>query len=215
MSSEILCAVRSGNLRLVETILHKHPAAVLTGKNINGYTPILMAILSRRHVIARWLLEHGGADVTDVTGNGASTWKILTFYYNMEKRNPRLHVRMEITGLLRTMSLQMDPPILYYMKHMGDHEHMFRQARRLRERLPLYLAVVQIRQVLDLGTSLIRPLQDIVFGYVVSTTTDEIWELEGLIQTLIECGWKTQSGPLKEGASFDMWAEKATTRTIL
>jgi hypothetical protein len=78
-----------------------------------------------------------------------------------------------ISALLRVMVLR-DAPLVELITCLSpERSQVVNDGARLRTRLPAYLA--QRRALLDAHCPLIAPLQDLVHGYEVPTTTAELW----------------------------------------
>jgi hypothetical protein len=80
---------------------------------------------------------------------------------------------VEITAMLRVMVLHGGPPASLTAELAPPLQQIVQDGARLRERLPAYLT--QRRALLDAHCPLLPPLQDLVHGYEVPTTTDELW----------------------------------------
>jgi hypothetical protein len=128
-----------------------------------------------------WLLEHGGADILDVANNGATVWDVLeTFLVGRSVEDEEdsddddpMYDATAVTALLRVMVLQDAPPAELTERLSPEHATVVQEGPRLRARLPASLA--QRRALLDAHCPLIAPLLDLVHGYEVPTTTDELW----------------------------------------
>jgi hypothetical protein len=78
-----------------------------------------------------------------------------------------------VTALLRVMVLRDAPPAQLIELLSQEHAQVVQDGARLRVRLPAY--ITQRRALLDAHCPLIAPLQDLVHGYEMPTTTDELW----------------------------------------
>jgi hypothetical protein len=110
----------------------------------NGFTALLLCCEFAEYTCALWLLEYGGAEISDVTSSGETVWDLL-----------RKHVRVHpagMTPLLRTMVLRSAPPAGVYVdlvpivcsqllaRYLSEIEQVVEEGGRLRLRLPAYLA---------------------------------------------------------------------------
>jgi hypothetical protein len=125
-----------------------------------------------------WLLEHGGANITDTAGDGSTVWDALKecLVEDEIEQDDEDHVEHDavaVTFLLRVMMLWGAPPAELATRLSPEHARVVQEGARMRARLPAYLA--QRRALLDAHCLLIAPLQDLVHDYEVPTTTDELW----------------------------------------
>jgi hypothetical protein len=87
---------------------------------------------------------------------------------------------MDITAvfaLLRVMVLRGPPPAELVTRMTKEIAQVVDDGARLTARLPAYLA--RRRALLDSYCPLIAPLQAIVIGYEMPTTTEELWATLG------------------------------------
>jgi hypothetical protein len=117
-------------------------------------------------------LEHGGADIAEVTDSGKTVWtNIAVRVFSMRLAHEAV---AEVTALLRVMVLRTSPPTKFVARLRPDHARVVEEGARLRAALPVYL--VQRRTLLDAHCPLIPPLLALVRGYDPEpTTTEELW----------------------------------------
>jgi hypothetical protein len=75
--------------------------------------------------------------------------------------------------MLRVMLLHGGPPDSLTAELAPPFQRIVQDGARLRARLPAYLA--QRRALLGANCPLLPPLHDLVHGYEMPTTTDELW----------------------------------------
>jgi hypothetical protein len=78
-----------------------------------------------------------------------------------------------LVSILRIMVLHGGPPKLLAANLTPPFRQIVQDGARLLARLPAYLA--QRRALLDAHCPLLPPLQDLMHGYEVPTTTDDLW----------------------------------------
>jgi hypothetical protein len=147
--------------------------------------------------MVQWLLEFGGAQITDTNKEEASVWTcigysslphVLKRAYRKDGDGNYVFIDAEyvparevvydgdigaLTAMLRVMVLHGGPPPSLTQDLAPPFQQIVRDGARLRARLPAYLA--QRRALLDAHCPLLPPLRDLVHGYEVPTTTDELW----------------------------------------
>jgi hypothetical protein len=99
-------------------------------------------------VTVQWLLEHGGADITDTAPRGWTVWDSLQL--NLEEiafeDNPVLG---QVTALLRVVVLRSAPPADLVARMFLQHSSVVQEGA--------------------------RPLRALVSSYEEPTTTEELW----------------------------------------
>jgi hypothetical protein len=103
----------------------------------------------------QYLIEHGGANLSEVRNDGKDCWDLLLATFPWKK--------CDVSALLRVMVLRMAPPPALAAKLRPEHAWIIKEGARLRAGIPAYLAG---RRAL-LAAHLIGPLQAIVSGYVL------------------------------------------------
>jgi hypothetical protein len=182
-STALILAAQSGHLETVVWLL-KEGGSHIGEANCHGCTAMLNAAHFGRLETVTWLLEHGGANIKDKTKSGTMVWYMLRPHLTNVaddtdedddddvQRADDNHATAVIT-LLRVMLLQDAFPWWLTAQLSPEHAEVVQEGARLRVRLPAYLT--QRRALLDAHYPLIAPLQDLVHGYEVPTTTDELW----------------------------------------
>ena len=185
----LLYAAHRGQLRVVKYLLSSEGGASITETDDAGNTALLLA--AGRCTIfyppfVQWLLEHGGAQITDVDNRGKSVWsdRAASFSFlslrlrETYKRNdageyvPTANTA-RLTTMLRAMVLHGGPPESLTAALAPPLQRIVQDGARLRARLPAYLA--QRRALVDAHCPLLPPLRALVHGYEEPTTTDEFW----------------------------------------
>jgi hypothetical protein len=156
-------AVRRGSLPMVKYLLSSEGGANISEIDGDGCTALLLA---EEPMMVKWLLEYGGADITDVDNMGRSVWGCPSF--------PSFTLyRTESSEMFRTMVLHEEPPAWLLEELPGSFKRIAEDGERLRARLPAHLA--QRRIFVDSHCChLLSPLLDLVHGYA-ELTTDELW----------------------------------------
>jgi hypothetical protein len=123
------------------------------------------------------LLEHGGASIADVDNDGSTFWDPLEDSLVKDDEDHDawwpVYNATAVTALLRVMVLRTAPPAQLTARLAPEHARLAQEGARLRSMLPAYLA--QRWVLLDAHCPLIAPLQDLVHGYEMPTTTEELW----------------------------------------
>jgi hypothetical protein len=136
--------------------------------------------------VIQWLLEYGGAQITDTDNEGSSVWtdtphracglpkKLIGAYtvYDDGENVPNGD-KVALTAMLRVMLLHGGPPPSLAKDLAPPFQRIVQDGARLRARLSAYL--VQRRALVDAHCLLLPPLRDLVRGYEEPTTTDELW----------------------------------------
>jgi hypothetical protein len=132
--------------------------------------------------MVQWLLEYGGAQITDTDNEGGSVWtdnlqgayclpaKLMGAYVEYDDGEDTLINGdfLALTAMLCVLVLHGGPP-----ESLAQDQQIVKDGARLRARLPAYLA--QRRVLLDAHCPLLPPLLNLVHGYEEPTTTDELW----------------------------------------
>jgi hypothetical protein len=177
-NTALILAAQYGRLETVEWLL-KEGGSHIGEANHHSCTAMLHAAYFGMLEIVAWLLEHGGANIADVDIEGRTVWNILEEHLVEDEEgsgdddeDPVYDATM-VTALLRVMVLRGAPPAELTACLAPEHAQGVHEGARLRARLPAYLA--KRRALLDTHCPLIAPLQDLVHGYEIPTTTDELW----------------------------------------
>jgi hypothetical protein len=177
--------------------------AHITDVNWLGATAMLSAAMGFNSLpTLKWLLEEGGARITerDSAGHSALFWaaaseRLTTCQWLLEHggadimevnhtgrniwhllggRLVRAANAAELTALLQVMVLRSAPPPDFMAQLRPEHVRVVEEGARLKEALPAYLA--RRRALLDSHCPLIAPLRDLVRDYDPEpTTTEELW----------------------------------------
>jgi ankyrin repeat protein len=189
----LLVAAEHGRLEMVEYLLSLEGGASIAETDVEGNTALLLAAGYHCHPsIVQWLLEYGGAQITDTNNAGDSVWTVhyidslqvmLIDAYKKDDDDEEFiiiggeYVPMEntvaLTAMLRVMVLHGGPPDTLTVKLAPPLQQIVQDGVRLRARLPAYLA--QRRALLGANCPLLSPLQDLVHGHEMPTTTEELW----------------------------------------
>jgi hypothetical protein len=150
----------------------------------------------------KWLLNEGGARITDRDHDGSSalleaascgiiptcqwflehggadiadeTYDGVTIWDMVQSHYTLLNMNAAVSALLRVMVLKSDPPAGFVARMRPEYKRVVEEGARLRAALPAYLA--QRRALLDAHCPLIAPLLSLVRDYDPEpTTTEEIW----------------------------------------
>jgi hypothetical protein len=140
--------------------------------------------------VVQWLLEYGGAQITETDNEGESVWTQRSYDglpHRLEsaytKDEDRKYVSFDgefvpnrdivaLTAMLRVMLLHGGPPESLTAELAPPLQQIMDYGTRLRARLPAYL--MQRRALFDAHCPLLLPLRDLVHGYEEPTTTDEL-----------------------------------------
>jgi hypothetical protein len=196
----LLCAATKEHLHVVQYLLSSEGGASITEKDDMGNTALLLAASyygPSCPTMVQWLLEFGGAQITDTDNENTSVWTGKWMYGlpNMLKSAyakgdddeyisidgayvPTDEIVSGVdaaaqTSMLRVMVLHGGPPPSLTQDLAPPLQKIVQDGARLRAQLPAYLA--QRRALLDAHCPLLPPLQDLVHGYEEPTTTDEFW----------------------------------------
>jgi hypothetical protein len=170
--SALMLASLMGRIAIVAWLLTEGRAGI-SEVNGEGFTAFLCAATDiATFTTFQWLLEHGGADVTDTTLDGRTVWDLLWASFVGSAKRPA-HLDM-LTNMLRVMALRSSPPVDLVVHMSLEHSLILKEGARLRAELPAYLA--QQRALLAEHTSLIAPLRALVSSYEEPTTTEELWD---------------------------------------
>jgi hypothetical protein len=120
-------------------------------------------------------LEHGGADIAEVTDAGLTVWTMLGYSLFFILHPADNAVVEAAIALLRAMIVRKTPPAYFVAPlRRPEHARVVEEGAVLRAALPAYL--VRRRALLDAICPLIPPFQDLVRGYDSElTTTEELW----------------------------------------
>jgi hypothetical protein len=188
----LLYAARSGHLKVSQHLLSSEVGASMTETDIHGNTALLLAAGSDCHPpLFQWLLEHGGAQITNTNNAGETVWTVNRLY-GLPNLFKRAYMKdrggeydftdgkyvskrdiVALTSMLRVIMLHGEPPASLVADLAPPLQQIVQDGARLRARLPAYLA--RRRAFLDAKCPLLPPLRDLVHGYEEPTTTDELW----------------------------------------
>jgi hypothetical protein len=187
----LLCAADHGNLDAVQYLLSPEGGASISETDHAGNTALLFSAgvdFMCHSTIVQWLLEYGGAQITDADYEGTSVWTVgwqaglpnlLKCTYAKLDRNfvtvdgDYIENTVALTAMLRVMVLHGGPPESLTADLAPPLQQIVQDGARLRARLPAYRT--QRRAHLDAHCPLLPPLQALVHGYEEPTTTDELW----------------------------------------
>jgi hypothetical protein len=198
---KFLDAAINGDLPRVQKMLADGDA-LITDADEYGQTALLCAAgFSDALLTMKWLLEEGGARITERNHRGytalhqaalsgdftACKWLLehggadiaeanyrgITIWEILAKEFSR-RPAAEVTTLLRVLVVRGDPPADLFARLRPEHARVVEEGARLRAALPAYL--VRRRAILDAHCPLIAPLLALVRGYDPEpTTTEELW----------------------------------------
>jgi hypothetical protein len=175
----LLCAALCGFLPMVKWCLSA--GSSIDECNNHGNRALHCAAEGGQLPTCQYLLEHCNADITSANKRGQSVWEILKWYLvdagnsiDLFDSGRFVGNATAVTSLLRVMVLKCDPPAELVALLSIEHALVVQEGARLRMRLPEYLARRR-RAVLDAPCPLIAPLQALVQGYEVLTSTEELW----------------------------------------
>jgi hypothetical protein len=141
-----------------------------------GSTDLIIAAFGGQLELVPWLVEHGGANIANIADyDGTTVWDELERHLvndDGEDLDPDYDATA-VTVLLRVMVLRDAPPAELITRLSPEHARVVQDGARLRAQFPAYLG--QRHVLLDMHCPLIAPLQDLVHGFEVPTTTDELW----------------------------------------
>jgi hypothetical protein len=185
----LLHAVEEGHLELVQYLLSSEGGSSITETDNKGNTALLLADNNLK--IVQWLLEYGGAQITDTNDAGDSVWSVhgmsslqefLISAYTTSEEGYYVSINGEyvpkgdisaLTAMLRVMVLHGGPSEALEEILPPPFQRIVQDGARLRARLPAYF--VRRRALSDAHCPLLPPLKDLVHGYEEPTTTDELW----------------------------------------
>jgi hypothetical protein len=194
-----LHAAENGHLQVVQYLLSLEGGASINDTDGDGNTALLLAAGDCCPPMIQWLLEFGGAQITDTNNEETSVWTVpgydRDFLLNMlksayAKGDDDEYISIDgayvpadeiepngdivtLTAMLRVMVLHGGPPESLTQVLAPPFQKIVQDGARLRARLPAYLT--QRRALLDAHCPLLPPLRDLVHGYDEPTTTDELW----------------------------------------
>jgi hypothetical protein len=194
----LLLAAEGGTLEMLQYLLSAEGGASITETDEKGNTALLLAGCYCVSKKVHWLLEYGGAQITDTNNEGYSVWimngeaslhNLLIDAYKKDDDGEYTSIDGEyvtidgeytpngdtsaLTAMLRVMMLHGGPPRSLTTDLAPPLQQIVQDGARLRARLPAYRT--QRRALLDAHCPLLPPLQDLVHGYEEPTTTDELW----------------------------------------
>jgi hypothetical protein len=180
-------------LKVVEYLLSAEGGASITETDNKGNTALLLAAGTNCSLTTvQWLLEYGGAQITDTNSELDTVWTANRFHglpyelrgaYTKSVDGEHISIdgeyvpadegTVELPAMLRAMVLHGGPPELLTADLAPPLQQIVQDGARLRARLPAYL--MQRRALLDANCPLLPPLRDLVHGYEEPTTADELW----------------------------------------
>jgi hypothetical protein len=190
----LLHAAHRGSLEVVQYLLSVEGGASITESDDEGNSALLLAASPYPYpAVVQWLLEYGGAQITGTNNEGSSVWivtglpSLLKHAYEKNDDGEYAfidgeyvpigsiveHRIMAVFAMLRVMVLHGGPPPSLIKDLAPPLQQIVQDGARLRARLSAYL--VQRRALIDAHCPLLPPLRDLVHGYEVPTTTDELW----------------------------------------
>jgi hypothetical protein len=194
----LLYAVEHSHLQVIKYLLSSKGGASITQTDDDGNTALLLAAVDCCPPMVQWLLEYGGAQLTDTDNEGLSVWTVRAGYNGLPQMLQNAYKLcadgeyvfiggeyvpnegivpygdiVALTAMLRVMVLYGGPPDSLTNDLAPPLQQIVQDGARLRARLPAYLA--QRRALLDAHCPLLPPLRDLVHGYEKPTTTDELW----------------------------------------
>jgi hypothetical protein len=146
---------------VVQYLLSSEGGASITETDDAGNTALLLAATACEYqqTTVLWLLEHGGAQITDTNHEGESVWtgdlvqrdlpRVLKCAYDMSEDGNYIPTEKteEVTTMLRTIVLHGAPPASLIIDLAPPLQVIVQDGVRLRARLPAYLT--QRRALLD------------------------------------------------------------------
>jgi hypothetical protein len=193
-TTALLHAAKNGRLEVVQFLLSPKGGASITETDNKGNTALLLAggrCCYCYPSVVQWLLEFGGAQITDKCHGGKSVWTAHRFncllellisaytkdcdgeYFTVNGKNVPNGNIVALTAMLRVIVLHGGPPKSLLVNLAPPLQRIIQDGARLQARLPAYLR--QRRALLDAYCPLLPPLQALVHGYGEPTTTDELW----------------------------------------
>jgi ankyrin repeat protein len=188
----LLLATEDDGLEVIQYLLSSEGGGSISETNNEGCTALLIAAHGPCvPSIVQWLLEFGDAQITDIDTFGESVWisdrptalsDMLRGVYTKSDDGDYVFIDGEhvfngdieaLTAMLCVMVLHGGPPESLAKDLAPPFQRIVQDGARLRARLPGYLT--QRWTLLDAHCPLLPPLQDLVHGYEVPTTTDELW----------------------------------------
>jgi ankyrin repeat protein len=178
-------------LELIQYLLSSEGGVSITETDNDGNTALLLAAgIDCYPVMVQWLLEYGGAQITETNKYGCTVWTVEPYaglpdflrcayvkkkgeYVSIDDEYVPKKDIVALTAMLRVMVLHGGPPESLVAELAPPLQQIVQEGARLRARLPAYLA--QRRALLDAHCPLLPPLRDLVHGYEEPTTTDELW----------------------------------------
>jgi ankyrin repeat protein len=170
-----LLAAWKGHLPTLQWLLAESEA-VVTAFNNEGNTALLLAAYGASAYgdavtvpTIQWLLEYGSANIAEENFAGQTVWDLLRLFFMRSANKDSL----ALTALLQVMVLLVAPPVELVTRLAARDARLVEDGARLRAGLPAYLK--RRRALIDSCCPLIAPLCNLVHGYEVPTTTEELW----------------------------------------
>jgi hypothetical protein len=165
--SALLLASLHGHMSTVQCLLGS--GASLQERSTDGRTALLCA--ASHFPLLKWLLEVGGASISETTNDGRTIWDLLRHKFRFDLRG-----HSAVNALLRVLVLHGDPP-RQFVGDLSRYPQVIEEGARLRARIPAYLA--HRRAFLDAKCPLLAPLPEelwtLIFDWEGPATTDELW----------------------------------------
>jgi ankyrin repeat protein len=177
--SALFAAAYSCQISVMRCLVEELGASIAE-VNADGDTVLLYSARHAKLESIQYLLEHGGASLTETSNNAITIWDLLTVEMMVARIGPRFmmppHEDPEaMTALLRVILLRGVPPPEFLAFVLPAYKSVVNKGARLRARLPAFLT--RRRALVDATCLLILPLLALVHGYEseLPFTTDEIW----------------------------------------
>jgi hypothetical protein len=161
-------AVRLGELSNVKWLIGENWVSVSVKDSYNA-TAILHAVLQGCYRIAQWLLEEGGASISDRHVSGETVWE------RFEIDLPGdwiIDVDADRSSLLKVMVMLADAPDFFIADVLLQDAKICKRGKQFRAQLPSYLEQQQAAVVTH--CPLPGVLQSIVVAYA-TTTPEDMW----------------------------------------
>jgi ankyrin repeat protein len=160
----LLCAASNGALETVKWLLSVEGGASIKEVDTFGNTSLLLSA-DGHYLTCVWLLEHGGAKITETDGYGLTVWSQLTASSNRANA-------AELSSLFRVMVLLGDAPPDFLRKLKPQHALIFAQGKQMQAQLPEYIE--QQQALLAAHCPLPTVLHPLVHAYA-EPTHEDMW----------------------------------------
>jgi hypothetical protein len=171
--SGLLDAVSDGDLPRVQHLLACGANIAEKDRHGMGYTPLLVALLAGNYAMARWLIEVGGASLTD--GYDQTVWHEFSerhwcgtnYFLELDDET-----ELELSLLLKVMVMLCDAPPECMNGLSPQNAEIVKRGKQLRVQLPTYLQEQHVSVVVSCPLPVV--LQSIVVAYA-TTTAEDMW----------------------------------------